>query len=86
MTKIKSLDDLRQRKQQLEQSMDIREKDHPENLVQIKVDATCGIAPSPHSDECTGRKNQKKTSPLLSHKPVVWAIVMLNQLLKSQRI
>jgi NADP-reducing hydrogenase subunit HndB len=46
MTKIKSLDDLRQRKQQLEQSMDIREKsDHPENLVQIKVAmATCGIA------------------------------------------
>ncbi|MFA5444613.1 MAG: (2Fe-2S) ferredoxin domain-containing protein [Bacteroidales bacterium] len=46
MTKIKSLDDLRQKKQQLEQSMDIREKsDHPENLVQIKVAmATCGIA------------------------------------------
>ncbi|MFA5693576.1 MAG: (2Fe-2S) ferredoxin domain-containing protein, partial [Acholeplasmataceae bacterium] len=34
------------KKQQLEQSMDIREKsDHPENLVQIKVAmATCGIA------------------------------------------
>jgi NADP-reducing hydrogenase subunit HndB len=46
MTKIKSLDDLRQKKQQLEQSLDIREKsDHPENLVQIKVAmATCGIA------------------------------------------
>ena len=46
MTKIKSLDELRQKKQQLEQSMDIREKsDHPENLVQIKVAmATCGIA------------------------------------------
>ncbi len=46
MTKIKSLDDLRQRKQQLEQSMEIREKsDHPESLVQIKVAmATCGIA------------------------------------------
>jgi NADP-reducing hydrogenase subunit HndB len=46
MTKIKSLDDLRQKKQQLEQSMEIREKsDHPENLVQIKVAmATCGIA------------------------------------------
>ena len=46
MTKIKSLDDLRQRKQQLEQGMEIREKsDHPESLVQIKVAmATCGIA------------------------------------------
>ncbi len=46
MTKIKSLDDLRQKKQQLEQSMEIREKsDHPESLVQIKVAmATCGIA------------------------------------------
>ncbi|MDD4920338.1 MAG: (2Fe-2S) ferredoxin domain-containing protein [Bacteroidales bacterium] len=46
MTKIKSLDELRKRKQQLEQGMDIREKsDHPESLVQIKVAmATCGIA------------------------------------------
>ena len=46
MTKIKSLDDLRQRKQQLEQSMEIRENsDHPDSLVQIKVAmATCGIA------------------------------------------
>ena len=46
MTKIKSLDELRLRKQQLEQSMEIREKsDHPESLVQIKVAmATCGIA------------------------------------------
>jgi NADP-reducing hydrogenase subunit HndB len=46
MTKIKSLDDLRQKKQQLEQSMEIREKsDHPESLVQIKgAMATCGIA------------------------------------------
>ena len=46
MTKIKSLDDLRQKKQQLEQNMEIREKsDHPESLVQIKVAmATCGIA------------------------------------------
>ena len=46
MTKIKSLDDLRQRKQQLEQSMEIMENsDHPDSLVQIKVAmATCGIA------------------------------------------
>ncbi len=46
MTKIKSLDDLRQRKQLLEQSMEIRENsDHPDSLVQIKVAmATCGIA------------------------------------------
>jgi len=46
MTKIKSLDELRKRKQQLEQSMEIREKsNHPESLVQIKVAmATCGIA------------------------------------------
>lgn len=46
MTKIKSLDDLRNRKLQLEQSMDIREKsNNPESLVQIKVAmATCGIA------------------------------------------
>ena len=46
MTKIKSLDDLRQREQQLEQSMEIRENsDHPDSLVQIKVAmATCGIA------------------------------------------
>ncbi|HBG52887.1 MAG TPA: NADP oxidoreductase [Rikenellaceae bacterium] len=43
---MKSLDELRKRKQQLEQGMDIREKsDHPESLVQIKVAmATCGIA------------------------------------------
>ncbi len=46
MTKIKSLDDLRKMKQQLEQVMDIREKsNNPEAMVQIKVAmATCGIA------------------------------------------
>ncbi|HPX79918.1 MAG: (2Fe-2S) ferredoxin domain-containing protein [Bacteroidales bacterium] len=46
MTKIKSLDELRQKKQQLEQSLEIREKsNHPDSLVQIKVAmATCGIA------------------------------------------
>lgn len=46
MTKIKSLDDLRNMKQALEQQMTIREKsDSPESLVQIRVAmATCGIA------------------------------------------
>ena len=46
MTKIKSLDDLQQKKQQLEQGMKKKKKsDHPESLVQIKVAmATCGIA------------------------------------------
>lgn len=46
MAKIKSLDDLRKMKQQLEQGMDIREKSNtPESMVQIKVAmATCGIA------------------------------------------
>ncbi|HPW77749.1 MAG: NADP-reducing hydrogenase subunit HndB [Bacteroidetes bacterium ADurb.Bin037] len=46
MTKIKSLDELRKRKEQLEHRMEIRDKsDHPESLVQIKVAmATCGIA------------------------------------------
>lgn len=46
MTKIKSLDDLRKMKQQLEQNMDIREKsNNPDAMVQIKVAmATCGIA------------------------------------------
>ncbi len=46
MKKIKSLDDLRQMKKNLEQGMNIREKsDTPESLVQIRVAmATCGIA------------------------------------------
>lgn len=46
MNKIKSLDDLRRMKTQLEQGMDIREKStNPESMVQIKVAmATCGIA------------------------------------------
>ena len=46
MTKIKSLDELRQKKQQLEQSLEIREKsDHPESMIQVRVAmATCGIA------------------------------------------
>ena len=45
MTKIKSLDDLRQKKQQLEQTWRSGKSDHPESLVQIKVAmATCGIA------------------------------------------
>src|SRR5574344_1792505 len=46
MTQITSLDELWKRNQQLEQGMDIRERNgHPESLVQIKVAmATCGIA------------------------------------------
>lgn len=46
MNKIKSLDDLRKRKQELESEMNIREKSNsPETLVQIRVGmATCGIA------------------------------------------
>lgn len=46
MNKIKSLDDLRRRKQELEALMNIREKsNNPEALVQIRVGmATCGIA------------------------------------------
>ena len=46
MAKITSLDDLRKIKQNLEQSMNIREKsDSPEKMVHIKVGmATCGIA------------------------------------------
>ncbi len=46
MKKIKSLDDLRQMKKNLEQGMNIREKsDTPESLIQIRVAmATCGIA------------------------------------------
>lgn len=46
MNKIKSLDDLRKMKQDLESGMNIREKSNsPESLVQIRVAmATCGIA------------------------------------------
>ena len=46
MNKIKSLDDLRKMRQDLEHGMDIREKSNsPESLVQIRVAmATCGIA------------------------------------------
>ncbi len=46
MNKIKSLDDLRKMKQDLEIGMNIREKSNsPESLVQIRVAmATCGIA------------------------------------------
>ncbi len=46
MNKIKSLNDLRKIKQDVEQKMDLREKsDNPDRYVQIKVAmATCGIA------------------------------------------
>lgn len=46
MNKIKSLDDLRRKKQELEAEMNIREKsNNSETLVQIRVGmATCGIA------------------------------------------
>ena len=46
MNKIKSLEDLRTMKQNLEHGMNIREKSNePESLVQIRVAmATCGIA------------------------------------------
>lgn len=46
MNKIKSLDDLRRMKQNLERGMTLREKsDTPESMVQIRVAmATCGIA------------------------------------------
>ncbi|HYX06437.1 MAG TPA: (2Fe-2S) ferredoxin domain-containing protein [Bacteroidales bacterium] len=46
MAKVKSLDDLRKLKSDLQSKMQLREKsDHPENYVQIKVAmATCGIA------------------------------------------
>jgi len=46
MNKIKSIDDLRKMKQDLESGMNIREKSNsPESLVQIRVAmATCGIA------------------------------------------
>jgi NADP-reducing hydrogenase subunit HndB len=46
MNKIKSLDDLRKMKQNLEGGMNIREKSNsPDSMVQIRVAmATCGIA------------------------------------------
>ena len=46
MNKIKSLDDLRKMKQQVETKLNLREKSNdPDNMVQIKVAmATCGIA------------------------------------------
>ena len=46
MNKIKSLEDLRKMKQNLEHGMNIREKSNePDSLVQIRVAmATCGIA------------------------------------------
>jgi NADP-reducing hydrogenase subunit HndB len=46
MTKIKSLDDLRKMKSELQSKIALREKsENPENLVRVKVAmATCGIA------------------------------------------
>ena len=46
MNKIKSLDDLRKMKEQVENKINLREKSNdPDNVVQIKVAmATCGIA------------------------------------------
>lgn len=46
MSKIKSLEELRQMEAKLQEQMSIREKsNHPEKLVQIRVAmATCGIA------------------------------------------
>lgn len=46
MNKIKSLDDLRKKRQELEAGMNIREKSNePESLVQVRVGlATCGIS------------------------------------------
>jgi len=46
MTKIKTLDDLRKLKNEVQSSIRLRENsDHPEHLVQVKVGmATCGIA------------------------------------------
>ena len=46
MNKIRSLDDLRKMKQQMENKINLREKSNdPDSLVQIKVAmATCGIA------------------------------------------
>jgi NADP-reducing hydrogenase subunit HndB len=46
MTKIKTLDDLRRIKDEVQSSIRLRENsDHPEHVVQVKVGmATCGIA------------------------------------------
>src|SRR6056297_2312995 len=46
MAKIKSLDDLKKKKEDLQKKVDLRERaDHPENYVQVKVGmATSGIA------------------------------------------
>lgn len=46
MNKIKTLDDLRKLKDQVQSKIKLRENsDHPEQLVQVKVGmATCGIA------------------------------------------
>ena len=46
MTKIKSLTELKQLREQLQSKLNLREKsNHPEEMVQIKVSmATCGIA------------------------------------------
>jgi NADP-reducing hydrogenase subunit HndB len=46
MAKVKSLDDLRNLRDELKQKVNLREKgDNPEKMVQIKVAmATCGIA------------------------------------------
>ena len=46
MTKVKSLNDLRKMREELQEKVTLREKsDHPDKLVQVKVSmATCGIA------------------------------------------
>lgn len=46
MTKIKTLDDLKKLKNELQSKIDLREKsDSPESIIQIRVAmATCGIA------------------------------------------
>ncbi len=46
MAKVKTLDDLKKMRDELQSKLTLREKsDHPERLVQIKVSmATCGIA------------------------------------------
>ncbi|MCF8303990.1 MAG: (2Fe-2S) ferredoxin domain-containing protein [Bacteroidales bacterium] len=46
MGKVKSLDDLKKMKEEVQSRINLREKsDHPENQVQVKVAmATCGIA------------------------------------------
>ena len=65
MTKIKSLDDLRQKKQQLNKNRDRGEKRPSGNLVQIKVAmATCGIASGAVHYDAHG-EIKRKISPLL---------------------